>query len=153
MVSTVWLACLRERRGYLWDGSCVGGSTLGGGSGGDIGGRHGGTVGGTLRGAWEYVLCCSLGSCTVARVHLGSGVGFGGCAPVTANMSASCRMASMVRAPKRAKGEAGAGFTRALARRLDASVAASTEDIAGIALLWGLNCTVLAMRSPRVSGM
>ena len=33
MVSTIWLSCVRERRGYLWGGSCVGGSTLGGGSG------------------------------------------------------------------------------------------------------------------------
>ena len=47
-VSTVWLACECERRGYLWGGSLVGGSTLGGGSGGGIVGLLGGSVGGTL---------------------------------------------------------------------------------------------------------
>ena len=52
MVSTVWLACARDRRGYLWSGSRVGGSILGGGSGGGLGGLLGGTVGGTLGGAW-----------------------------------------------------------------------------------------------------
>ena len=103
----------------------MGGSTLGGGSGGGLGGRLGGTAGGTLGGAWGSVVCCSLGICTVARVCLVGGAGLRGCAPVVANMSASCRMTSMVWEPKRAKGAAGAGFERTLARRLDASVAAS----------------------------
>ena len=43
-------------------------------------------------------------------------------------------MASMVWAPKRAKGAAGAGFARASTRRLTASMAASDEDIAGMVL-------------------
>ena len=65
-------------------------------------------------------------------------VGFGG-ALVVAKMSASCRMASMVWAPNQAKGAAGAGVARASAMRLDASVAASTEDMAGVAPLCGKN--------------
>ena len=76
-----------------------------------------------------------------------------GDAPVVAKMSDSCRMASMVWAPKRAKGVAGAGFARASARRLYASVAASEEDMAGMAPLWGKKWTVLVMRSTRVSGI
>ena len=98
-------------------------------------------------------MCCSLGSCTVVRVSLGGGVGFGGCAPVAANMLDNFRMASMVWAPKRAKGAAGAGFARTPARRMDASVAALTEDMDGMAPLWGENWTVLVMRSPRVSSI
>ena len=69
-VSTVWLACAHERRGYLCGGLRVGGSTLGGGSGGGLGGLLGGTAGGTLVGAWGSVMCCRLGSCTVVRVCL-----------------------------------------------------------------------------------
>ena len=110
-------------------------------------------MGGTLRVDWGLVLCCILGSYTVAQVRLGGGVGFGGCAPVAGNMSASCRMASMVWASKRAKVVAGAGFVRASERRLAASVAASAEDMAGMAQLWGENWTVLVMRSSRVSGI
>ena len=55
-VSTVWLACARERRGYLWGGLRAGGFTLGGGDGGGLGGWHGVTVGGTLGVAWGSVL-------------------------------------------------------------------------------------------------
>ena len=73
--------------------------------------------------------------------------------PVVANMSASFRMASMVWAPKRAKGAAGAGFARASARRLVASVDVSAEDMAGMAPFCGKNWTVLEMRSPRVFGI
>ena len=169
-VSTVWLACVHERRGYLWGGLRAGGSTLGGGFGGGLGGRHGGTVGGTLGGAWwsgrlggtvgvtlggawGSMLCCSLGSCTVARMRLVGGVGFGGCETVAAKILASFRMASMIWVPKRAKGAASAGFARAPARRLAASVAASTEDMAGMVALWGKNRTVLVIRSPCVSGI
>ena len=126
MVFTVWLACARERRGYLWGGSRVGGSTLGGGSGGGLGGLLGGTAGGTLGGSWGLVLCCRLVSCTVVRVCLVGWVGLDG-VPVAAKISASCRLASMVWAPKRAKGAAGAGFSRASDRRLAASVAALAE--------------------------
>ena len=108
-------------------------------------------MGGTLGGAWGSVLCCSLDSCTVARVRLGCGVGFGGCATVAAKILASFRMSYMVWAPKQEKGAAVAGFSRASDRRLDASVAASAEDIAGMAPLWGENWTVLVMRSPCVS--
>ena len=50
-------------------------------------------------------------------------------------MSANFRIASLVWAPKRSKGAAGAGLKRESARRLAASVAASTEDIAGMGLL------------------
>ena len=120
MVSTVWLACARERRGYLWGGSLVGGSTLGGGSGGGIVGLLGGTAGGTLGGAWGLVLWCRLGSCTVLHVRLVGWGGLGG-APVAEKMPASCRMASMVWAPNWAKGAAGAEFARASARRQAAS--------------------------------
>ena len=152
IVSTVWLDCARERRGYLWVGLRVGGSTLGGGSGGDLGGLLGGTEGGTLGGAWGSVLCCHLGSFTVVRVCLVGWVGFGG-APVVAQMSASLRMVSMVWASKREKGAAGVGFARAPDRRLDASMAASAEDMAGMAPLWLKNWTILVMHSPRVSGI
>ena len=81
------------------------------------------------------------------------GVGFGGCAPVVANILDSCRMKSMFWAPKRAKGAAGAGFARASARRLAVSVEASAEDMAGMAPLWGENWKVLVMRSLYVSGI
>ena len=76
--------------------ACRGGSTLGGGAGVGVGGRHRGTVGGTLGGAWCYVLRCSIGSCIAAWVCLVGGVVVGVGAPVSTNMSASCRMASMV---------------------------------------------------------
>ena len=56
MVYTVWLACAIVSRGYLWGGSRVGSSTLGGGSGDGLGGILGGTAGGTLGGAWGSVL-------------------------------------------------------------------------------------------------
>ena len=75
----------------------------------------------------------------------------GGAPVVAANMLASFRMESIVGAPKREKGAAGAGFARASARRLAASVAASAEDMAGMAPLWGGNWKVLVIRSPRVS--
>ena len=94
-------------------------------------------MGGTLGVAWRSVLCCSLCSCTFARVRLGGGVEFGGCAPVAANISASCQMASMVWLPNREKGAAGAGFARASARRLAESVAGLVEEMAVMAPLWG----------------
>ena len=81
------------------------------------------------------------------------GVGFGGCAPVVAKMSASCRMASMVWAPKQAKAAASAGFARASARRLAAFVAESAENMDDMAPLWAKNWTVLVMRSPCVSSI
>ena len=124
-------------RGYLWGGLSAGGSTLGGGAGGDLGGRHVGTVGGTLGGAWGSVSLCSRGSCIVAWVCLGVGVGDSVGAPVAEKMSASCWMESMVWAPKRAKGESGAEFARESARRLDASMTALAYDIEGISPLWG----------------
>ena len=109
-------------------------------------------MGGNFRGAWGSVLCCKLGICTVARVRLGGGVVLGGCAPVAAKISASCQIASMVWASKWTKGAAGAGFARASARRLDASIDAPLEDMAGMAPLCGKNWTVLVMRSPHVYG-
>ena len=79
------------------------------------------------------------------------GVGVG--APDAEKMSASCWMASMVWAQKRAKVAAGAELERASALRLAVSVAASAEDIAGMALLWVENCTFLDVYSSRVSEM
>ena len=90
------MAYARKRRGYLWGGLRAGGSILGGGARGGLGGQHGGTVGGTLRVSWGSVLRYSMGSCIVARVRLGGGLGVGVGAPVAAKMSASCRMASIV---------------------------------------------------------
>ena len=72
-VSTVWFACARELRGYLWGGLHAGGSTLSGGAGGGLGGRHGGIVGSNLIGAWGPVSRCSRGSCIVSQVRLGVG--------------------------------------------------------------------------------
>ena len=124
-VSTVWLACARGCRGYLWGGLRLGGSTLSVGDGGGLGGRHGVTVGGTLGGAWGYMLHCRMGSCIYARVHLVGWIVVGVGAPVAAKMLASCQMAYMVWALNQSKGAAGAGFARVSARRLDAYVAAS----------------------------
>ena len=87
---------------------------------------------GTLGGAWISLLRYSRGSCIVSQVRLGGGVGFGVGVPVAAKILASCWMASMVWVQKRSKGAAGAGFSRASDRRLDASVATSAEDIAGM---------------------
>ena len=63
-------------------------------------------------------------------------MGFGVGAPVAKKMSTDCQMAYMVWAPKQAKGAAGVGLARASVRCLAASMAASAEDIAGMALLW-----------------
>ena len=147
------VACARNCWGYLWGGLRAGSSTLGGSDGGGLARQNGGTVGGTIGGAWGLVLRCSRGICIVAWVRRGGGVWVGVGAPVAAKMLASCRVASMVWAPKRAKVAAGAGFARASDRRLDESVVALAEDIAGMAPLWGENCTVLAMRYTHVSGM
>ena len=76
------------------------------------------------------------GSCIVAWVRLGDGVGVGVSVPVAAKMSASCQMASMVW-PKWEKYAAGSGFAMASARRLAAFVAASAEDIVRMAPLRG----------------
>ena len=54
-ISTVWLSCVCNRRGYLWGGLRAGVSTLGGGTEGVRGVRCGGTLGVTLRGAWVSV--------------------------------------------------------------------------------------------------
>ena len=123
-VPTVWLACARKRRGYLWGGLHDGGSTLGGGSWGGIGEQNRGTMGGTLLGAWGSVLRCSRVIYIVARVRLGGRVGVGVGAPVAVKMSASCQKAYMVWAQKRVKGAVSAGFARASARCMDASMAA-----------------------------
>ena len=87
--------------------------------------------------------------CIVARVILGGGVGVGVGAPVAAKMSASCLIASMVWATKRVKGAAGVGFVRASDRRMAASVDASVEYIAGMAMLWVKKCTFLANCLPK----
>ena len=73
MVSTVWFACAREHRGYLWGGLRVGVCTLDGESWGGLGGQLGVTAGGTLRGAWGSVVYYGLGSYTGARVCLVGG--------------------------------------------------------------------------------
>ena len=62
-------------------------------------------------------------------------------------------MASVVYEPKRAKGAASTGFAMESARRLDASVDASAEEMAGMAPLCGKNWTVFVMHSPCVSGI
>ena len=93
-----------------------------------------------------------VGSGVAVWVRLGGGVGVGVGVPATAKMSASCRIASMVWAPKRAKGAAGAGFVRASERRLDKYMAASAEEISDMASLWRKKSTVFAVNSPRVSG-
>ena len=116
----------------------MGGSTLDGGYEGGLGGLLGGTVGGTLGYAWGSILCCRLGISTVVCVCIVGWLGFGG-ALVAEKMSDSCRMAYMVWAPKRAKGTAGAGFVRASDRRLAGSLAASADDMAGIAPLCAKN--------------
>ena len=110
-------------------------------------------MGGTRGGAWGSVLCCSLESCTVAWVCFRGGVVIGGCAPVAANMSAICRMASMVWVPKQAKVAASAGFSRESDRHMAASLDVLAEDMSGMAPLCGKNWTVLVMRYPRVSGI
>ena len=84
---------------------------------------------------------------------LGDGVGVGVGAPVAAKMSVSCQIASMVWAPKQAKGAASAGLERESTRRLNASVTVSVENIVGMETLWGKTCTVLVASSPHVSGM
>ena len=78
-----------------------------------------------------------MGSCIAAWVRLVDGVVVGVGTPDAAKMLASCWIASMVWVPKQAKGVAGAGFVMSSARHLAASMAASTEDIAGMALLGG----------------
>ena len=75
MAFTVWLAHVREIRGYLWDGLIVGGSTLVGDAGSSIDDRHCVTVGGTLRGAWGLALTYSVGTCVSERVCLRGAVG------------------------------------------------------------------------------
>ena len=59
----------------------------------------------------------------------------------------------MIWSPNQAKGAVGAGFSGASARRLAASMAASAEDMADMAPLWGVNWTVFVMHSPCVSGI
>ena len=83
------------------------------------------------------MLRCSMGSFIFAWVRLGGGVEVGVGAPVAAKMSASCWMAYMVWATKRVKGAASVRFARASARRLATSMATLTEEISGMATLWG----------------
>ena len=151
--STVWLACARECRGYLWGGLRNRGSTLVGGTGDGLGGKHGGSVGGTLGSDWGSALRCSWGSCIVSQVCLRGGVGVGVGDPVAEKNSASCWISFMVWATKRAKCAASVVFERESARRLDASVAALAEYIVAMEPLWGGNCTFLEVCSPHVSGM
>ena len=92
-------------------------------------------MGVTFRCAWGSVLRCSMVSFVAARVRLVGRVVVGVGVPFAAKFSASCRMSSMVWAPRRAKFAAGAGFVRASARRLAASVAAPAEYMTAMALL------------------
>ena len=118
-------------------GGTCGGSTLFDGSGGGLGIKRGGTVGGTPGGAWGSAFPGSVGNGVSTQVLLGRRVwGWCGCAGCY-KISDNYQIASMVWAPKRAKGAAGVGLARAPTRRLDMSVAASAEDISGMALLWG----------------
>ena len=50
MTSTVWLSCVRERRGYMQGGLILGASTLGVGTEAGHGGTLSVSLGGTLRG-------------------------------------------------------------------------------------------------------
>ena len=128
----------------------MGGSTLGGGDGGGLGGRHGGSVGVTLRGNWGSLFRYSIGICVAAWVRFVGEVVVGVDAPVSANMSVSCRMASMFWAPNWVKSAAGAGFARSSARVLSVSMAVLAENMTGMAPFWWGNCIALVMRSPHV---
>ena len=150
--STIWLTYVCEPRGDLQGGFMVGVSTLSGGAGGGLGGKRGVTTGGTLGDAWGSALPCSVGSGVVAQVRLEGGLGVDVGAPVAAKMSANFRMASMVWDPKKAKSASGAGLRRALAWRLAESMAASAEDIMGMAPLCGGGFTGLDVHSSCVSG-
>ena len=89
-----------------------------------------------------------MGNVVAVRVRLGGGVGVGGGFLVAATISAIFWIVSIVWVPKRSKGAASAGLVRALVRRLDASVAASVEDIAGMALLLGKTLLLLLCALP-----
>ena len=78
------------------------------------------------------MLSCSVENGAVVLVCLWGGVGVGVGALDTAKMLSNFLMASMVWAPKRARGAAGVGLARALARRIAASVAALAEYIVGM---------------------
>ena len=75
-------------------------------------------------------MLCSEGSCIVAQVSLGGGVGVDVSAPVAAKILANFWMTSMVWTPEGAKSAAGEGLDRELTRRLAVSVAVSAENIA-----------------------
>ena len=83
-----------------------------------------------------------------ARVCLGGGVGVGVGVPVAGKFSDNCQMASMVWAPKQAKGEVYTGLSRASARRLDVLVAALVEDVSGMIPLRGGNYTFFLCALP-----
>ena len=77
-------------------------------------------------------------------------MGVGVVVPAAEKMSADFQIASMVWAPKQAKGAAGAGLAKALARRLAESMAALAEDIAGMEPLCGKYSTVFAVHCTHV---
>ena len=106
--------------GYLWGGLIVvgstlsggkgvglggkrGGSTLSGGAGGGLGGKCGDTAGVTLIGAWGSAFSCSVGNRVASQVRRWGGVGVVVGVWVAAKISSTCRIVSMVWAPKRAK--------------------------------------------------
>ena len=93
-----------------------------------------------------------MGIDVVAQVYFGGRVGVGVGALVAEKTLPNYWMVSIVWAPKQAKVAAGAGLASALARRLATPVAASEEDIAVMATLWGKNSTFLDVRYLRVSG-
>ena len=90
-----------------------------------------------LRGAGMSAFPRGVGNWISVRLRLGVGVGVGVGVPVAVKICANFRISYMFWASKQVKGAASVGLSRALARRLAASVATSTDDIAGIALLWG----------------
>ena len=100
MVYTVWLACTREHRGYLWDELIAGGSTLGGFAEGGTVDRSFGTAGSTLGGEWVSMLCRGVGDGVFARVLLGGGVGVGVGVLATEKLLVNLWIASMVWVPK-----------------------------------------------------
>jgi hypothetical protein len=78
---------------------------------------------------------------------VGVGVTLGDDVVAAWKIAAMVRMAWSCSFPMVAKGAAGVGFSRAEMRSSEAQVAASAEEVLGMAQLCGKNSTVLAMRS------
>ena len=84
-----------------------------------------------------------------------SALGRGWCRGVAlawVKISANCLSARTWASPMGANGVLGCGFRRAAVRSLAASVAASADEVVGMAKSLGKNSTVREMRSLRVEG-